>query len=192
MNTRALIVLFLSGMLASGCASPTVTVADHLDMETGVTVTRSNKPVIFYRDGSARAAHARDFVYLGPVQINRMGQYRYYLWLGIWSAIPGEIPLDRRDGFDAVTLYADGEPLQLALAGWNEDAIGASQAIYVKPVASAADAFYEVTIDQIRLIAEARDLRLLTSGSDSSSFELWDSQQSALQGFRQFAEQALY
>jgi hypothetical protein len=62
----------------------------------------------------------------------------------------------------------------------------------VKPVASAADAYYEVTIDQIRLIAESRDLRLLTSGNMQGSFELWDNQQGAFSGLRQFLEASAF
>jgi len=156
------------------------------------TVKSSSSPLIFYNDNSAYAAHSRDFVYVGPVEVNRMGSYRYYLWFGVWSTIPSSPPTAQRDGFESITLFADGEPLQLVLAGWGGNAIGLSESVYVKPVASAAEAYYEVTIDQIRLIAGSTDLRMLTSGPAQSSFELWNNQQSAFSGLHEFLEGTLF
>lgn len=182
-------LVFLLASATSGCSSSTSFVRDDFDPGTAVTITTASAPLVFYRDSSHRAAFARDFVYLGPIQVNRMGSYRYYLWLGIWSAIPDVVPSDRRDGFESVTIFADGEPLQLEVAGWREESIGASEPVYTKPVASAADAYYEVTIDQIRLIAESRDLRILSTGPEQLSFEPWDNQQSAFDGLRRFVFQ---
>lgn len=185
--------LLLAAALMAGCASaPSASIEDKFDAQTGLTLSRASQPLIFYKDSSARAAHARDFVYMGPLQVNRMGSYRYYLWLGIWSTLPISDAAEQRDGFESITLFADGEPLQLSIAGWSESAIGASEPAYVKPVASAADAYYEVTIDQIRLIAEASDLRLVTSAARPYSFELWDAQRSAFAGFQAFVEFAGY
>ena len=120
------------------------------------------------------------------------GGYRYYLWFGIWSTIPTDDPETQRNGLESVTLFANGEPLQQQLAGWTGSSIGACGNVYVKPVASAADAYYEVTLDQVRLIADSSDLRILTSGPDSTSFELWDSQASAFRSLRQFIDQGAY
>jgi hypothetical protein len=182
----------LLALLTAGCSNTSGNLHETLDPQTAITVTAADSPLIFYRDDSARAAHARDFVYVGPVMANNMGRYRYYLWFGIWSAIPQAPGAAERDGFESVTIFADGEPLQLELAGWTPSAIGASEGAYVKPVASAADAYYEVTIDQVRMIADARDLRLLTSGMAVSTFELWDRQEPAFDGLHRFLEKAGY
>ena len=139
-------------LLGAGCVSTSTLVEERLDIGTGVTVTHATAPIMLYHDNSAYAAHARDYVYLGPVEINRMGDYSYYLWLGIWSTISDEDRSLQRDGFESITLFVDGEPLQLELVGWTLESIGVSEPVYVKPVASAADAYYRVTIDQIRLI----------------------------------------
>ena len=188
---RRHLFLLLTLSLAACAASP-VAVREHMDRHTGVTVYRSGAPLVFYKDSSSRAAHARDYVYAGPIEIDRMGEIRYYLWLGIWSTMPVTDQAEQRDGFESVTIFADGEPLPLVITGWNESAIGAQEPIYGKPVASAADAFYEVTLDQLRLIAESRDLRLLTSGSRAANFEPWDREQSAMEGLRRFVEHASY
>jgi len=192
MSIRPQVFLLLAMILLAGCGPSTEFVREKLDPVTVATVKSSSSPLIFYNDNSAHAAHSRDFVYVGPVEVNRMGSYRYYLWFGVWSTIPSSPPTAQRDGFESITLFADGEPLQLVLAGWGGNAIGLSESVYVKPVASAAEAYYEVTIDQIRLIAGSTDLRMLTSGPAQSDFELWDNQQSAFSGLREFLEGTLF
>ena len=98
---------------------------------------------------------------------------------------------EHRDGFESVAIFADGEPLVLELSGWTPDAIGTSESTYLKPVASSTDAYYQVTVDQIRLIAEAVDIRLRTSGSAPKEFELWDDQAAARNQLAAFLERVL-
>ena len=179
-------------LLLAGCSGNGGLLREKLDPVTAVTITTSTTPLIFYRDDNARAAYARDFVYVGPIMVNTMGSYRYFLWFGVWSAIPDAPPAEVRDGLETVTLFADGEPLQLSVSGWTAGAMGASDGAYAKPVASAADAYYEVTMDQVRLMAGSRELRLLTSGPGGKSYELWSNQASALESLRQFAGLAGY
>ena len=134
MNTQVkLTALALFALPGAGCVSSSTLVEQRLDMGTGVTVTHATAPIVLYHDNSAYAAHARDYVYIGPVEINRMGDYSYFLWLGIWSTISDEQRSYQRDGFESVTLYVDGEPLQLELAGWTLESIGVSEPVYVKP-----------------------------------------------------------
>jgi hypothetical protein len=184
--------LILVTLLSAGCISTSTLVEERLDIGTGVTVTHATAPIVLYRDNSAYAAHARDYVYLGPVEINRMGDYSYYLWLGIWSTISDEERAFQRDGFESITLYADGEPLQLELVGWTLESIGVSEPVYIKPVASAADAYYRVTIDQIRLIANAREIELHAGTAPVRVYLMWDRQGSAHASMREFVDRGLY
>lgn len=180
---------FALATLLTACGSSGPLVEQNLDPLTGVTVLSSTAPIVLYADNSAYAAHARDFVYLGPVEVNRMGSHSYYLWLGIWSTIRQEERLSaQRDGFESVTLFVDGQPLPLELAGWTLDSIGVTEPVYVKPVASAADAYYRVTIDQIRLIAEASDIQIRAGATKPRTYSLWDKQGSANASMRAFLE----
>ena len=183
--------LILVTQLCAGCVSTSTLVEEKLDMSTGVTVTHATAPIVLYHDNSSYAAHARDYVYLGPVEINRMGDYSYYLWLGIWSTISDAERSFQRDGFESVTVYADGEPLQLELVGWTLESIGVSEPVYVKPVASAADAYYRVTIDQIRLIADARGIELHAGTVPARIYLMWDRQGSAHASMREFVGREL-
>ena len=187
---RYLIAILAVATQISGCSSTSSLVHETLDPVTGVTILRGTAPVVLYHDNSGYAAHARDYVYLGPVEVNRMGSYSYYLWMGIWSTMRYENPQsEQRDGFESVILFVDGEPLPLEFAGWTLDSIGVTEPVYVKPVASAADAYYRVTIDQIRLIAEASDIQLRAGTAKPRAYSLWDSQGSAYASLKAFLEQ---
>jgi hypothetical protein len=148
--------------------------------------------MVFYRDVSGRAAYARDYVHVAPLEVNRSGAYRYYLWLGIWNTMEDARSDQSRDGFESIVVFADGEPLPLEIAGWTATAIGASEPVYLKPVASAADAYYEVTLDQLRLISEAKDVRLQSTGKRRGSYEPWDDQKSAKAGLIEFLDGSVY
>lgn len=161
---------------------------EKLDTGTGVTVTFSAVPMLLYREEPGRAAYARSYLQLGPIKVNRSGDYRYFLWLGIWNTMQDPDPAASRDGFESIVLFVDGEPLPLEVRGWMPATIGASERTYVKPVASAIDAYYEVTADQVRLIAGAHDLRLVTGGAAPRHYEMWDGQESAQQSLQIFAQ----
>lgn len=179
-------------LLVTACSSNPSLVRDRLDPLTSVTIRYSQTPMVFYRDVSGRAAYARDFVHMAPLEVNRSGDYRYYLWLGIWNTMESAEVDQPRDGFESIVIFADGEPLPLEIAGWTIAAIGASEPVFMKPVASAADAYYSVTVDQLRLIAEARDVRLQATGSRNVSYEPWNDQKSARAGLIEFLDGSVY
>lgn len=179
-------------MLIGGCASNPSTVREKLDPLTGVTVTFNNTPLIMFRDDSGRAAFARNYIHMGPIQVNRSGSYQYYLWLGAWNTMQSVGPAEHQDSLESIVLFVDGEPMSLELVGWTPEAIGSSEPVYLKPVASSVDAYYRVTADQIRLIAESTDLALRTSGVHAREFSPWDNQQRARRELLEFLDQAFF
>ncbi len=179
-------------LIVAGCASTPPTVRDKLDPLTGVTITYNNTPLIMYRDDSGRAAFARNYVHMGPIQVNRSGSYQYYLWLGAWSSMQSVETAEHQDSLESIVLFVDGEPMSLDLAGWTPKAIGASAPVYLKPAASSVDAYYRVTADQIRLIARSTDLRLQTSGINGREFIPWDYQQIARTELLEFLDRTFF
>lgn len=185
--SKTLKLVLVAGLLVS-CAASSPPVGEKMDPLTAATLMYSSTPLMLYRDDPGRAAYARNFVSLGPVLVNRGGDYQYFLWLGIWNTNPVPDIEARRDGFDAIVLFVDGEPLPLSLTGWTPESIGASEPVYAPPVASALDAFYRVTADQIRLLANASDVQLRTTGRVPRSFEPWDEQAAAWASLRRFLQ----
>jgi len=183
-NSKRLTVLAMLGLAA--CATFSSPVGETLDPLTAVTATYSNSPLIVYRDNNSRAAFSKNYVSIGPLEINKSGDYRYFLWFGIWSTLQTNNPSEQQDGFDSVVLLVDGEPLLLDLVGWTPAAIGTSEPVYPKPFASSLDAYYRVTADQIRLIANANDIVLRTTGATPLEFALWGEQKAARADLNEF------
>jgi len=183
---RARAASLCAALVLLGCAASPPSVNEKMDELTGATVTYASAPLMFYRDNASQAAYARNFINAGPIQVNRSGSYRYYLWISSWSTMQVPDLVSVRDGLESIVIFADGEPLLLELSGWAPDTMGVSEPVYLKPMASAADAYYQVTADQIRLIAESSDLRLRTAGPQPRDFELWDDQTSAKASLAEF------
>jgi hypothetical protein len=173
-------------VLLASCAATDTSVLQHLDAETGVTIKRASAPIVMYRDMSAHSAFGRDYVYIGPVQVNNMGRHDYFLWLGIWGSSDSVDRSRKMDDFATIVLYVDGEPLDLEVNGWTPGSIGASADVYVKPVASALDGYYRVTIDQMRLIAESQDLELRAGSIQPQRYVPWESAQGSSQALVAF------
>jgi len=188
----ARLALLLAALGMAACASQGELVAEKLDPVTSVTVSYSTTPMIFYHDMSGRAAYARNFVDMAAFEVNRMGTYRYYLWLGIWNTIQGVPTAREGDGFESVVIFADGNPLPLEITGWTPESFGGSEPVFVKPVASAIDAYYAVTVDQLRLLAAAQDLRLQPASAERAAYEPWDAQTRARESLRALIRQSTY
>lgn len=186
-TTSTLIVV----LLLAACGGSTVLVADRLDPVMGVTVTSTTKPLVFYRDRSAQAAYAKDYVYLGPIEVNNMGQKNYFIWLGVWGSSDTVDRSSQMDDFESVVVFADGEPLSLVVNGWTPESIGLSESTYVKPTASATDGYYRVTIDQIRLMAEARDLEIRAGSTRPQRYTPWESASTTSASMQAFLREVL-
>jgi hypothetical protein len=163
-----------------------------LDPVTSVTIAYSRIPFVFYRDDFGKAAFARNYVHMAPLEVNRRGEFRYFVWLGIWNTMQDAKTRESRGGFESIVIFADTEPLSLEIAGWSAEAIGASEAVYLRPVASAADAYYEVTVDQLRVISQAKEITIRTVEPAQRSFELWDQQSAAKAGLKEFLTKSVY
>jgi hypothetical protein len=192
MQLRLPLIAGLVAVLASCASNPSALTREYLDTGTGVTVTASQVPLVLYRDNPAAAAYARNMVHLGPIEVNRSGEYRYFLWVGIWNTLQSADTTLSRDGFETIVITVDSESMALDLAGWTPSAIDASAPVYLRPVASASEAYYPLTVDQIRFIAEARSITLRTTGSSPREYNLWSGQQGARQALRAFLDQVGY
>ncbi len=84
---RTILACLVLPSVVACTSQPTSPFHEHLDRETGVTVSRMNQAMMFY-DPSTSAPPAddargdqpgrhfgwRDFLYLGPLEINRTGE----------------------------------------------------------------------------------------------------------------------
>lgn len=182
-------VVLIAATCGTGCSSNTALINERLDPVTSVTIRYSEHPLVFFRPVSGRSAFAKDYVDMAPVAINRRGNYRYYLWLGI-STADGDATA--RDEFESIVITADDTELRLDIKSCTTMAIGASQPVYSKPFSTAVDAYCEVSVSQLRLLAGATELRLHTDGSDRLAFEPWDNQERGKAALLEFVNGPTY
>lgn len=181
----------MAAVLAGACATNTELLHSKLDPRTSVTITYNESPLVFFRALSASETLDKEHLYLGPVEVNRSGDYRYYLWLATWSSIDVGHNTRSHGRFESIDVVADGQSMTLKITGSSMQAIGASEPVYKKPVAWATEAYYDLTLDQLRVIAEATNIQVKYS-STRETFEPWDGQTSAKAGLIEFLQASVY
>jgi len=171
-----------------GCTTPPSMVLETLDPLTAVTVSSINTPFVLLREQPSTSADADEYIYLGPIKVNKAGQYDFYLWVGVWSAgRPIDLAAYRHD-LEKIIVFADGEPFSLGVVGWTPAAIGTSEPAYLNPRAWGSDAYYQVTAEQVRQFSVANDIVLQISDASSDEFVLWDEQEVARADLAEFVK----
>jgi len=160
-------------------------VKQYFSKSNGATITTLAKPFSFYRQEPLLAANSRDYIYVGPVEINEAGQREYVLWLYYCSTIDRDRPA-ATDVSGSVFLIIDDTPMELVQAHNVRLAYSADGAPYAAPVAGGYAAFYRVTQDQLRHLAQAGQIRLVADArsQNADEYTVWSG---AEEGFRLFA-----
>lgn len=151
-----------------------------LDEQTGVTVSRMNEPMTFIVPGSASSNQA-EFVYLGPLEINRMGQRSYFLWLSLVSRRIGGEPASLSE----IAILADENPLDLPPPTIERAILGTQEHIYPLPAPWAKEVYFAATPALLRRMSAARELLLEvdTKPGKTTTFEPLRDNRAALREF---------
>lgn len=131
------------------------------DERTAVTVEAAATALIVAHDEPALAANARDYLSLGVIQVNRMGDYEYYLVAVAWSTIDRGRTRGAAGAPDApakLNLRAD-KTLYTLVAEEGLNPVR-DRELYPPPAGSGARKFYRVRADQLVAIAAAKDLQV--------------------------------
>lgn len=164
----------------AGCAA-SLPSPSRLD-SSGLTVVTEPAAVVFANPVRTLATGARDYAYLGPVEINRMGHRQYYFWVGLASTIDQDYVRRELPDADTLVLIVNGEPMMLPLSEWKTD-------LDVPPYESSAPVYAvfsaETSISQIHRIANAEFVELyLVAGDELDARYLpWDRLWMAWRGF---------
>lgn len=169
--------------VAREAAPPT----EYLDEQTGATVTVVDKPLVFARERSERAANLRDYVNLTAASVNRGGKIEYVLIAYVWSTLdPRFAP-----AIDAssLLLQADDRRFALNANGKQPADLGIAQAVHAPPGHESTPLVFPVDLPMLRFIAVARSLALqAVADEDAIDYELWDDQRRALGRFVEFVD----
>ena len=169
-SARAAIVALVAGVMLSGCVSSSP-LSTRLD-SFGVTVVTLDDPIVLARPVPQLAAAARDYAYLGPVEMNRMGDRDYYLWVGLASTIDRKLIDVAPADVQTLTLLLGGLPMTLPLADW---AGGTDILPYEIGAPLYATFAARISLDQIQRIANADSVQVhfVSTSGDSRRYRLW-------------------
>ena len=173
---RPAVVISVILAVLSACATEQTAVIETLDDLTAVTVTYSRTPLVMSPDTPLDREARRDYLQLGVIEVNQMGSLQYYLWLGITLVNQDSYAGKQVEGFESIVLAVNDISFALDVKGWTPGVIGTSEPVYQKIFPDSADAYYSVTLDQIRLLTDSDNLKLRTSGSAPEEFVSWYSQ----------------
>jgi hypothetical protein len=163
--------IFLVG--CAGLDQDRFDVREYMDGTTGSTITAANQAMILYSEEPLLAANTRDYISIGPVEVNKSGQRSYLLWTGIWTTIdrPGLSEETVSWLIDPIYFLVDGEPMEFALM----PRAGIVDSPYRSSVPGLIEGYYAITRNQIGRLATAADLRIRVSinGSPAKIYRLW-------------------
>ena len=183
MRIDIIAAILLVSLLTAGCAGsrPASAERQYLDTASGITVTGLDEPAIFHHDDPRLAANVRDYLYMGPVVMNRMGKYSFYLWLGEWSTIDRlserESPAGLRTTgatIGQVVLLLDGVPMELDDSLDRVEKSRIIQPPYTSSVESMRAEYMRVSRDQLSRIAAAKNVVVRVSDAGQLRiYRLW-------------------
>lgn len=150
--------------LMSACAS-TQSLQPHLDEQTGVTWTTLSEPVAMAHATPQLSTAARDYLYVGPMEMNERGTREEFLWFGLATTVPGVFSADLASAPESLVLDVDGLTFELPVVQWNDPVP------YETPATVTHSVTARVSLDQIGLIAGADYVSVELHNEDGSSVE---------------------
>jgi hypothetical protein len=166
MRARSVPVVLLLASVA-GCASQSSTKpVEYLDPRTAMTVGSLKQPIELvpsvHSAGIVIFGKRSSFAYLGPVEWDRSGSYAYGLWIHVAPGNDRSMADIRAPA--SLTLVLDGGPQVLQPI----DAPPLGQGAY-QPVASwGQTAYFELTVQMLKLMAASEKLQLDVRAADGS------------------------
>jgi hypothetical protein len=154
---------FLMGALAGCAGRAPLKPVEHVDERTGMSVAALQEPIQLVEDQMLVIGRRLSFVFLGPVEWNRMGAIRYGLWLHV---APGDDrPFADIHGRSAVTLILDDGDLVLSPI----EAPSLGREPYQPAVSWGQTAYYELNAHNLRRLAASSHLAVRCGAADGSS-----------------------
>lgn len=172
--------------MLSGCvALPEPAAVTLLDEDTGVSIRRVAEPIVLARDRREVAAHARDYLTLVAVEVNRAGRRESTLLVYRWSTIDRRMDAALDAAARDIVLIADGRDVWLRARPEPLPAELRPRAELLRPEVSEVVALaYEVDVATLQLLGEGADLAATFRGpSASRPFRLWRDGRAALSDF---------
>lgn len=169
MNTVKTATAAAAVLILSGCAA-TQSLEPRFDNSTGVTWTTLSDPIALAHANPQLSTAARDYLYVGPIEMNERGTREDFLWFGLATTVPDVFSADFASMPKSLVLEVDGLTFELPVLEWEEPLPYETPATVTHSVAA------RVSLDQIGLIAGAQDVsvELLHEDGSTVAYEHWN------------------
>ena len=165
-----------ASVLLASCATPAPGGGEreYLDEQTAATVTVGAPALVFARERPDLAVHARDYLTLVPVDVNRAGVHAQYFVGYAWSTIDKRSLADEQATPLRFELVADGRRIPLVQHTGSVRELGLGGPPVPPPARSATLLVAPASREQQDFILAAADVRaVLVQDSGSARYELW-------------------
>jgi hypothetical protein len=162
--------------VTAGCVAttPREEVREYLDKQTAATVTVLGRPIVFAMERPELAVHARDYLTLVPIDVNRSGAHKRYYYGYAWSTIDKrglgeyEAPPVRYD------LVADGRRISLVPLAVPPRELGLGEEPLPPPNARASRVIAATTADLQEFATTAQEIvAVAVREGGGDRFALW-------------------
>jgi hypothetical protein len=174
-------------ILAVGaCASaPSDGTRQYLDERSAATVTVSRESLVFARERPELAVHARDYLTLVPIDVNRMGTHLLYFYGFAWSTIDKRGSTADDTGPTQFEIVADGRRIPLVPVTATPRELGLAEQPLRPPSRSAQLLIAATDRTTLEFLAAAGTIRAAEVHQGVSDvYELWSGNPRALLALR--------
>jgi len=169
------IAVAMAALALGACASrPPGDARQYLDEVSAATVTVAPGSLVFARERPELAVHARDYITLVPLDVNRSGKHSLYFYVYVWSTIdkrglPAKDPATGR-----IELVADGKQIPLTASKATPRELGLAESPVRAPSDSARLLIAPTDRETLEFLSRATAIHAVEqhAGADDR-YELW-------------------
>ena len=184
---RGMVVLAVLTLAACG-ASPPSRPLDLLDEKTGNTVSVVSAPLIFARERTDVAAHARDYATLVAAEIDQSGTFQDYLLLYRWSTVDRRMSPPPPPDAGQLRILAEGRVVDLKPLESMPTGLDRRRELHLPPHGEVVAHAYIVDAQTLRFLAESDSLSVrMPQEPLDAPFGLWQDGRAALLEFSKSA-----
>lgn len=160
--TTALAMLTLGGCSLFPDAGDTLTNS----IQTGVSPGSSRDAVWLAAQRPGLSVAGKDYLFVGPMTVNRDGLRRSYLWFAVGTTIDRHLTGVAKPELETVVLVVDGTPMTFDLTAWDNAKASAPYPLSIESYVSYAA---RVTASQLRQLVQAETLEAYVTDANGRS-----------------------
>jgi hypothetical protein len=184
MHIRAALILALLTLPACSSLPKPAASREILDEQSGNTLSVVASPLVFARERTDVAAHARDYATLVAVEVDHSGKYSEYLLLYRWSTVDRRMSPPPDPSTGELRIYADGRTIDLQPLEEVPVGLSRRRELHVPEHGDAVTHAYAIDAPTLRFIAASRAITVrMPQEPLDVPFGLWEDGRAALGQF---------